>query len=279
MIDIHLHIGRLYHTMKAPFTSDDALRFMDANGIARACLLPIENPEETDYYVTTDEIIRESDRHPDRFIPFCNIDPRRRGADLSTDFRGMIKEYHDRGCRGFGEVLAGLYVDDPRLQIIYEVCGELGMPIVFHLDALRCIDEKGLPRFEAMARRYPDTAFLGHGQHFWSEISADMADEGMSSYPTGAVKRVGPAERLLAELPNVYGDLSAGSGYNAVTRDAQFGPRFLEDYQDKLIFGTDKLMEDQDIPIIEYLRTVGLSQTAYEKIAFRNAEALLNTSV
>ena len=275
MIDIHLHIGRLYTFMDGPFTDEDALRFMDANGIDRACLLPIENPEETDYYVTTDEILREAARHPDRFIPFCNIDPRRRSADLSTDFLGMLREYRDRGCRGFGEVLAGLYVDDPRLQLIYEACGELGLPIVFHLDALRCIDEKGLPRFEAMVRRFPQTIFVGHGQHFWSELSADVTDEEFGTYPKGPVTRVGTAERLIAQCPNVYGDLSAGSGYNAVTRDAEFGRWFLETYQDKLLFGTDKLMEDQETPIIEYLRTVGLPQEAYEKIAFRNAEVLL----
>ncbi|MBP6963830.1 MAG: amidohydrolase family protein [Armatimonadetes bacterium] len=275
MIDIHLHIGRLYTSMDKPFTADDALRFMDANGIQKACLLPIENPEETDYYVTTDQILVEAGRHPDRFIPFCNIDPRRRSADLSTDFLGMLREYRDRGCRGFGEVLAGLYVDDPRLQRIYAACGELGLPIVFHLDALRCIDEKGLPRFEAMVRSFPQTIFIGHGQHFWSEISADVRDEEFSIYPKGPVKRVGPAERLIAECPNLYGDLSAGSGHNAVTRDPQFGRWLLETYQDKLLFGTDKLKEDQETPIIEHLRTVGLPQDAYEKIAFRNAEVLL----
>ena len=275
MIDIHMHIGRLYHTMKEPFTADDALRFMDTNGIEKACLLPIENPEETDYYVTTDQILQEAERQPDRFIPFCNVDPRRRSADLSTDFFGMIREYRDRGCRGFGEVLAGLYVDDPRLQAIYEACGELGLPIVFHLDALRCIDEKGLPRFEAMVRRFPGTTFIGHGQHFWAEVSADMKPEEMGIYPGGPVERVGPTERLLAECPNLYGDLSAGSGYNAVTRDPEFGRWFLEKYQDKLLFGTDKLKEDQETPIIEHLRTVGLPQDAYEKIARRNAENLL----
>ncbi len=275
MIDIHLHIGRLYTSMDRPFAADNALRFMDANAIEKACLLPIENPEETDYYVTTDQIIAEADQHPDRFIPFCNIDPRRRRADLSTDFHGMIKEYRDRGCRGFGEVLAGLYVDDSRLQLIYEACGELGMPIVFHRDALRCMDEKDLPRFEAMVRRYPQTTFIGHGQHFWSEISADVTDEDFGIYPKGPVQRVGSAESLIADCPNVYGDLSAGSGYNALTRDPEFGRWFLETYQDKLLFGTDKLREDQETPIIEHLRAVGLPQEAYDKIAWRNTEGLI----
>ena len=31
---------------------------------------------------------------------------------------------------------------------------------------------------------------------------------------------------LLRKYPNLYGDLSAGSGYNAITRDPAFGDAF-----------------------------------------------------
>ncbi len=275
MIDIHMHIGRLYHSMKEPFTADDALRFMDANGIEKAVLLPIENPEETDYFVTTEYVLQEAERHPDRFIPFCNIDPRRGSADLSTDFRSMIREYYDRGCKGFGEILAGLPVDDPRLQKIYEACGELRMPVDLHMDTLRCTDQIGLPGLEAMLRQFPDTVFMGHAMHFWSEIDADMKEADKGGYPERPVRAGGTLVRLLDTYPNLYGDLSAGSGYNAITRDPEFGRRFLEAHQDRLLFGTDKLREDQEIPIIEHLRTVGLPHDAYEKIAFRNAERIL----
>jgi predicted TIM-barrel fold metal-dependent hydrolase len=145
MIDIHMHVGKLY--FERALTPSHLLRFMDRNGIEKAALLPIENPEETYYYVTTDEVLKVCKRHPDRFIPFCNVDPRRGNSDTSTDFYRMIKEYKERGCKGFGEELSSLYVDDPRLQKIYEACGELETPIIFHLDGLRNIDEKGLPRF------------------------------------------------------------------------------------------------------------------------------------
>ncbi|MDI6827148.1 MAG: amidohydrolase family protein [Armatimonadota bacterium] len=275
MIDIHMHIGRLYHDIKKPFQPSNALKFMDNHGIEQAVLLPIENPEETDYYVTTDYVLRVCARHPDRFIPFCNIDPRRRNADLSTDFYGILKEYRDRGCRGLGELMPGLYVDDPRLQKIYEACGELGLPILFHLDALRCVDEKNLPRFENMIRKFPKTIFIGHGQHFWAEISADVSNEDFNRYPEGPVKRIGAVERLLATYPNAYADLSAGSAYNALTRDPDFGRWFLETYKNKLLFGTDKLREDQDCPIVSYLRNAELSQDTFNKITRYNAERLI----
>lgn len=278
MIDIHMHIGKLYIGEKS-LTPSYLLRFMDNNGIERAALLPIESPEETHYYVTTEYVVNVSKRHPDRFIPFCNVDPRRGNADTSTDFYAILKEHKAKGCRGFGEAMSGLYIDDPRLQKIYEVCGELSLPIIFHIDALRNIDEKGLPRFENMIKKFPETIFIGHGQHFWAEISPDVKQEEFSDYPRGKIKSGGATVKLLNRYSNLYGDLSAGSGYNAITRDPDYGHKFLEQFQDKLLFGTDICHFNQDVPIISYLKESltedKISKTVYGKITQKNAERIL----
>ena len=50
MIDIHTHIGKLF---KEELKPSQLLKFMDRNGIEKAAVLPIENPEEPFYYVTT----------------------------------------------------------------------------------------------------------------------------------------------------------------------------------------------------------------------------------
>ena len=275
MIDIHMHVGRLYQFERKALTPAYLLKLMDAHGIEKAALLPIESPEETDFYVTTEEVLRICKRHPDRFIPFCNVDPRRRNADLSTDFYAILKEYRDRGCRGFGEAMSGLWVDDPRLRKIYEACGALGLPIIFHMDHLRNMDEKGLPRFESMIRQFPETIFIGHGQHFWAEVSADVKEDDFGRYPEGKVIRPGAVERLLSTYPNAYADLSAGSAWNAITRDPGFGTWFLDAFQDKLLFGTDICRYDQDLPMIEHLRSGVLSPSAYDKIAASNALRIL----
>ena len=275
MIDCHMHVGRLYQFEKRALTPAYLLKLMDAHGIEKAALLPIESPEETDFYVTTEEVLRICKRHPDRFIPFCNVDPRRGNADLSTDFHAILKEYRDRGCRGFGEAMSGLWVDDPRLRKIYEACGALGLPIIFHMDALRNMDEKGLPRFESMIREFPQTIFIGHGQHFWAEISADVREDDFGRYPEGRVIRPGAVERLLSTYPNAYADLSAGSAWNAITRDPDFGTWFLDAFHDKLLFGTDVCTRGQDLPMIAYLRSGVLSPSAYDKIAASNALRIL----
>ena len=51
--------------------------------------------------------------------------------------------------------------------------------------------------------------------------------------------QVGYTDRLLSDYPNMYGDLSAGSGLNALTRDEDFARDFLIRHRDRLLFGSD----------------------------------------
>ncbi len=281
MIDIHMHIGKLY--FDKTLTPSYVLKFMDRNGIEKAILLPIENPEATFYYVTTDYVLDVCKRHPDRFIPFCNVDPRRgfgyTGAHNRNDFYRIIKEYKEKGCRGLGEVLAGMRVDDPALQTIYEVCGKLKMPIIFDLCSLTCIDGKGLPGFEKMIRKFPETVFIGHGPHFWSEISGDVEEKDLGGYPAGPVTKEGAVVKLLSAYNNCYADLSAGSGFNAITRDPEFGIAFLERFRDKLLFGTDLCRFGQKVDNASLLKRLlsekRLSEKTYRKITKGNAIKLL----
>lgn len=218
-IDIHAHIGRLLHDLP-PNGPDDLIATLDREGIARAAVMAVENPEEVDYYVTTEEVLAACARYPNRLIPFCGLDPRHRYPGR-FDPRPILVEYAARGCRGFGEVLAGVPLDHPGLRAIYAVCGELGLPVLFHADHLICSDEPGAPRLERMLRQFPDTIFIGHATRFWAELSADATVERLTDnpYPSGPVTPVGVTDRLLGDYPNLYGDLSAGSGYNALTRD------------------------------------------------------------
>jgi len=276
LIDIHAHAGRLLHGR--PYLRPyDLLEIMNREGIDQACLMAVENPEELDYYFSTEQVLAACQEHPERLIPFCSVDPRHRYPE-SFDPRPLIQEYVERGCRGFGEVLAGVPVDHPCLQKIYAACGEFGIPVLFHADHLICADEAGAPRLERMLRAYPQTNFIGHSTRFWAEISqgADLDPVRLANYPSGPVIPTGPTDRLLTQYPNLYGDLSARSGYTAITRDMAFGLDFLERQQDKLLFGSDVLAPDQPLPIVEFLRTCPISETARYKICYRNAQQLLS---
>lgn len=278
MIDIHTHFGRIMLDKK-PLKPYQLLQMMDREGIEKAVVLPIENPEEAYFYVTTEEVLKGCKRYPERLIPFCNVDPRRGASDTTTKFYEVIKEYVDRGCRGFGEALSGLWIDDPRLQKIYSACSNLKIPILIHLDNLRNLDELGMPRFEKMIKKFPQLTFIGHGPHFWAEISSRVTKDEIGAYPKGEIKEGGAAGRLLKRYPNLYGDLSAGSGYNALARDKEFAYKFLKDYQDKLLYGSDYLYLGQPIPQLEFLRGAKrerkISETAFKKITYRNARRIL----
>ncbi|HID96508.1 MAG TPA: amidohydrolase [Candidatus Latescibacteria bacterium] len=278
MIDIHTHIGEIFFNPDLkPLTPRTLLSSMDRLGIEKAIVLPIENPEETHYYFTTWQVLKACRKHGDRLIPFCNVDPRRGDSDLSTNFYGLIKRYVEEGCRGFGECLAGLPVDDPRLIKIYQICGELGLPVLIHLDELRNFDRNspvGLNAFEGVVSQLPDTTFIAHGPSWWWHISSVVNPE--ETYPEGKVEPGGRVECLLQKYPNLYADLSAESGYNALVRDPEFAPGFLERNRGKLLFGTDYLHRKQEVPIVQLIRDVGIAKEAFLAISRGNAIRILN---
>ena len=274
-IDIHAHAGRLLYDL--PYLKvEDLLRLMDRNEIDQSCLMAVENPEECDYFFTSEQVLQACHDHPDRLIPFCCHDPRHRYPE-SFDPKPVIQEYVERGCVGFGEVLAGVPIDHPAMQKIYAACGELGIPVLFHSDHHICSDDPGETRLEHMLQTYPDTTFIGHSTRFWAEVSKNpnLDPAKLAAYPSGPVTPTGATDRLLGQYPNLYGDLSGGPGYTALTRDPTFGVDFLERRQDKLIFGTDVLKPDQPLPIISFLRTCSISENAREKIFHGNAEKVL----
>jgi hypothetical protein len=43
----------------------------------------------------------------------------------------------------------------------------------------------------------------------------------------------------MRKYPNLHGDLSAGSGCNALMRDREYAAKFMTEFQDQLYFGTD----------------------------------------
>lgn len=167
---------------------------------------------------------------------------------------------------------------------LFHQYGDAGLPVTFHLackigGVYGVADDPGLPRLEKVLQECPHTVFFGHAMSFWSEISAHATDETRGGYPKGPVVAPGRLPHLLREYPNLYGDLSAGSGFNAITRDPDYGLRFLEEFQDKLLFATDLCHHNQDAPIAEFFSKLRaesrISDSAYEKIAGGNAVRLL----
>src|SRR3982751_2918626 len=92
-----------------------------------------------------------------------------------------------------------------------------------------------------MLEKYPRTKFLGHAQTWWANIDRNYQDDSANLYPKGQVTPGGLTDRYLSDYPNMFGDLSAGSGLNALTRDEDHARQFLERHQDKILYGSDCL--------------------------------------
>ena len=86
-------------------------------------------------------------------------------------------------------------------------------------------------------------------------------------------------ERQLSQFP---GDLSAQSGLNALVRDPAFAGDFLEEFQDRLVFGLDYCSVENDFNHLEWLQRARddgrISSQAYAKITGDNISGLLNRS-
>jgi predicted TIM-barrel fold metal-dependent hydrolase len=96
----------------------------------------------------------------------------------------------------------------------------------------------GFERFHKMLEKYPRTIFVGHAQTWWANIDKNHQNQAVL-YPKGKVIPGGVTDRYLSDYPNMYGDLSAGSGLNAFTRDEDHARGFFQRHQDKLIYGSD----------------------------------------
>ena len=180
------------------------------------------------------EVYYHSQAHPDRFIPFCALDPRANTGRPERfgriDLPGLIellKRYKDQGVRGFGEHQVGLPLNHPLMMTVYEACARVGLPILFHLDDIRGIDTPGLPRLENVLKSFPSLPLIGHAAGFWASISGDVTAPDLAGYPKGPVKSGGALDRLFDGYPNLWGDLSAGSGAGALSRDREFGRQLL----------------------------------------------------
>lgn len=290
-IDIHVHtveepdllrpIGDTFATPEQLFDMYDRL------GVEKAVLLPILSQEGTYDTNTNREILRIVRRWPDRFYWFCNVDPRCGKNAPDTDYLRILSHYKALGAAGVGELTSNLPMDDPRVDALFAACEALSMPVTIHIGNLGgdygLVDSIGLPRLERALRKFPKLIILGHSQRFWAEIGSDVTEENRGRNPKGPVQPGGRIPELMRKYPNLCGDLSAGSGCNAMMRDPDFGYAFMEEFQDRLFYGTD-ICSPNDIthirvkmgPFLEEGVASGkLSLQACEKISWRNAQRLL----
>jgi uncharacterized protein len=259
VIDVHVHPRG-----STPQDAAQLVKVMDEVGVETVVLLTGATGERFDRYV--EAYLKP---YPDRFQLYCGMDTR--GKDIEApDFPQKVAAELERcyrvGARGVGEVTdkgrgfgtsstvdAGavlppakrLHVDDRRLDLFWQKCAELKMPVNLHIadhpSAWQPDDEHQerspsfqkynqsrldvpshaelISRFQTMVDRHPKTTFVA--VHF-SNLGHDFAQLG----------------RALDRFPNLNVDISA--------RAYEFGrqpfsaPPFFEKYKDRILYGSDQ---------------------------------------
>lgn len=287
-IDIHVHVRKNPIVRKYAYdnfaTPEELIKRYDELGIKKGVLLPLVSPEVYEPQ-SNGEILEICKIYPERFIPFCNVDPRAMQNSPRAPLGDILACYKEHGCKGLGEITANLRFDDPLVDNLFHYCQKLELPVIFDMGPIiggtyGIYDEPGLPLLERALQKFPSLIFLGHSPPFWAEIAPLETVWSRSGYPKGPIREDGVVPKLMRKYPNLHGDLSAGSGYNAITRDPEYGCAFLEEFQDRLYFGTDICDPNTPVPLVDFLKQMRdegrISETCFEKIAWRNAARLLN---
>lgn len=260
IIDAHAHV--------LPQYADLAVKVMDRCGIE--CVLTAEWHDG--FGRALEDHLAIFNRHPGRFIVFGNVDfgrinepnfgetaAKQMERDVGKGMRGL-KVYKALGLEYRDEDGEFWRVNDERLDPIWEAAGRLGIPVLLHTAdppmfwqpvnednfwnavlrgeyAWWSYYRKGFPsREELLAerndviRRHPNTLFIC--PHVGSNASClDAAADDLDA------------------MPNLYYDLSARIPVMGLPgRRSERAREFLTAYRDRVLFGTDSIYDDTNVP-------------------------------
>lgn len=234
--------------LRQPAYAADLLR---AQGIELAVLLPEHCPRSSGN-VRTETVIEFCNESGGFFVPFASVDP-----NTDTDPAGMLRRYVADGVAGLKlyPSYQHFYPNDPRAWPLYEICQEVGIPVLFHIGSsvipgtrMKYCDPIHL---DDLAVDFPDlTVVMAHGgRGYWYDACAFLAAHHRNFYidVTGLV----PA-RLLEHFPD------------------------LERLAQKVVFGSDwPAMPRSPAENAAVIARSGLSPAAVDRILYGNAAALL----
>jgi len=208
--------------------------------------------------------------HPQQYLFAANEVPD------SPDAIQEIEKYLKLGAVAIAEQKFGVECDSPEMQRIYQLAQAYRVPVLMHWQV--GMYNYGFERFYRMLEKYPKVRFVGHAQTWWAHIDQEYRDDPQNLYPKGKVTPGGRTDRYLSDYPNMFGDLSAGSGLNALTRDEDFARDFVDRHQDKLIYGSDcndypgTAPECQGAQTLATIRRLAPSKGVERKLLYLNAE-------
>jgi predicted TIM-barrel fold metal-dependent hydrolase len=266
IIDIH------QHTNYAGRSNDLLIAHQRTMGIAKTVLLPAGSKYGLAVRAGGNDSVLELVRqYPKEFTFFANELP-----DI-PETQAVLERYLRLGAVGVGEQKFPVEANSNYIELVAHIAHAYGVPVLLHFEYGTY--NMGFERFHKVLERFPQVNFIGHAQTWWVNIDKE-ADQRVL-YPKTPVKPGGLTDRWLSDYPNIYGDLSAGSGLNALLRDEEHARGFLERHQDKLLYGSD--CDDRDgqgskcsgSKQIAAVRRLSPDAQATRKILYANAARLM----
>jgi hypothetical protein len=212
-MDCHVH----FHDTK-PGDLDKVDEWMKVNHVDRCIIHPLAQSRPKNDAERKQMLLNYA-KYKGRIERFCMIFDHE--AISEADAVKILAKEKAEGAIGFGEHYGeGLKFDDPLNMRLYAACEKVGLPVMFHMDRSRNLDEKGLPRLERVLKAHPRCMFIAHSD-WWKHLDD------------------GTCDRLLKDHSNLYADISCTVRRSKIGRDKAYAREFMIRNADKLLFGTD----------------------------------------
>jgi predicted TIM-barrel fold metal-dependent hydrolase len=232
---------------------DRWVKTMDAKGIEKTIILSKEHGHRFD------SVYEAYSKYPDRFEVWCGFDystykdpdfPAAAVAELERCFHKGATGVGELGDKGKGLYYSkppawGMHADDTRMDALWEKCGELGLPVSIHVADPKWMYENMDSTNDGLMNAYawrldnqPD--IVGHQE------MVDILERTVKKHPNTTFIACHLANcsydlniigNLLDTYPNLYIDISAR--FAEICATPRNTAKFLEKYQDRIVYGTD----------------------------------------
>ncbi len=249
VIDMHAH-----PYAKTPEQVERWVRLMDQMGIQKTIILTYMTGKRFD------DVYALYAKYPDRFEVWCGFDYT--GYDQPGFGPAAVKELercYQLGARGVGELgdkgkglfysqptkAWGMHLDDPRMDLLLERCAELKMPVNIHVADPYWMYEPMDAKNDGLMNAYKwrldnQPGIVGHGGML-KILAGAVARHPRTTFVVCHFANCSHDLSLLGAMfdkyPNLYADISAR--YAETAAIPRFVARFYEQYQDRLVYGTD----------------------------------------
>ena len=204
------------------------LRSLGCLGISKVVLVPTGNSPDNKFYRPYWAFLMMWAKHyPDQVIPFCTID------EADPRAAELVEQYILEGAKGV-KLIGGhpAYYDEPlnseNMYEVYQKAAEYDVPVLLHASLINIPQLQD--QLDEVLSDFPEVTFIfaHYGNTLMGGIRLDVIAE------------------LLDKHPNLYTDMSQGSGITAYHRyliqDLETIKDFIVEYQDRILFGSDLIL-------------------------------------